>query len=114
MLPLQQLDAMFFETAAILKRVASASRRLAELKGLATSIPRQSILINTLTIQEAKDSSEIENIVTTHDEPSRTKTPQPSKLSNLPQRKSSAIANFSGKDSTLSGKASSSLTTTCS
>lgn len=68
MRPLEELDASRFETAAILKRVASASRRLAELKGLATSIPRQSILINTLSIQEAKDSSEIENIVTTHDE----------------------------------------------
>ncbi|MFT4175503.1 MAG: Fic family protein [Luteolibacter sp.] len=51
-----------------MKRLASASRQLAELKGAATSIPRQSILINTLSIQEAKDSSEIENIVTTHDE----------------------------------------------
>ena len=66
--PLQQLDARRFETPAILKRLASASRRLAELKGLANAIPNQSILISTLTIQEAKDSSEIENIVTTHDE----------------------------------------------
>jgi len=41
---------------------------LAELKGLAASIPNQAILINTLGLQEAKDSSEIENIVTTHDE----------------------------------------------
>lgn len=66
--PLQRLSASRFETPAILKKVASASRRLAELKGAASSIPRQSILINTLSIQEAKDSSEIENIVTTHDE----------------------------------------------
>lgn len=57
-----------FETPAILKKLAAASRRLAELKGAAGTIPRQSILINTLSIQEAKDSSEIENIVTTHDE----------------------------------------------
>jgi len=41
---------------------------LAELKGVAASIPNQGILINTLGLQEAKDSSEIENIVTTHDE----------------------------------------------
>ena len=41
---------------------------LAELKGVAASIPHQAILINTLGIQEANDSSEIENIVTTHDE----------------------------------------------
>jgi Fic family protein len=57
-----------FDTAPILKRLASASRALAELKGVAASIPNQGILINTLTLEEAKDSSEIENIVTTHDE----------------------------------------------
>lgn len=57
-----------FDTAAVLKRLNAASRRLAELKGLAASIPNQSILINALGIQEAKDSSAIENIVTTHDE----------------------------------------------
>lgn len=57
-----------FETPLILKKLASASRVLAELKGAASSIPQQNILINTLSIQEAKDSSEIENIVTTHDE----------------------------------------------
>lgn len=56
------------ETKKVLKRLASAHRSLAELKGIAQSIPRQEILINTLVIQEAKDSSEIENIVTTHDE----------------------------------------------
>jgi len=38
------------------------------LKGIAASVPNQAILINTLGLQEAKDSSEIENIVTTHDE----------------------------------------------
>ena len=57
-----------FDTPAILKKLAASSRRLAELKGLAASIPNQGILINTLGLQEAKDSSEIENIVTTHDE----------------------------------------------
>lgn len=66
--PLTDLNPTRFETPAILKKLASASRRLAELKGAAGSIPRQSILINTLSMQEAKDSSEIENIVTTHDE----------------------------------------------
>jgi hypothetical protein len=38
------------------------------LKGVASSIPHQGILINTLGMREAKDSSAIENIVTTHDE----------------------------------------------
>jgi hypothetical protein len=66
--PLEQLDPARFDTPAILKKLASSSRQLAELKGLAASIPKQGILINTLGLQEAKDSSEIENIVTTHDE----------------------------------------------
>ena len=62
---------MRFETPAILKALALASRKLAELKGVATSIPNHGILINTLGLQEAKDSSAIENIVTTHDELSK-------------------------------------------
>lgn len=57
-----------YETKAVLKKLAGAHRALAELKGIALTIPRQEILINTLTLQEAKDSSEVENIVTTHDE----------------------------------------------
>lgn len=56
------------ETVKILKLLPDAHRALAELKGVAQSIPRQDILINTLAIQEAKDSSAVENIVTTHDE----------------------------------------------
>jgi Fic family protein len=56
------------ETKAVLKRLAGAHRALAELKGVAQTIPKQEILINTLMLQEAKDSSEVENIVTTHDE----------------------------------------------
>jgi Fic family protein len=65
---LETLDVTRFDAPPILKRLASASRKLAELKGVAASIPNQGILINTLGLQEAKDSSEIENIVTTHDE----------------------------------------------
>ena len=63
-LPLQQE----LESRAVLKAVAAAHRRLAELKGVAPSIPNETILISTLTLQEAKDSSAIENIITTHDE----------------------------------------------
>ncbi|MGH8475367.1 MAG: Fic family protein [Methylococcales bacterium] len=66
--PLEALSPQRFETLAILKELAVASRKLAELKGFAASIPNQGILISTLGMQEAKDSSEIENIVTTHDE----------------------------------------------
>jgi len=65
---LESLKADRFDTPKILKRLASSSRKLAELKGIAASIPNQGILINTLGLQEAKDSSAIENIVTTHDE----------------------------------------------
>ena len=65
---LASLNPARFEVPAILKRLASSSRALAELKGAVASIPNQGILINTLGLQEAKDSSEIENIVTTHDE----------------------------------------------
>ncbi|MEM6856786.1 MAG: Fic family protein [Pseudomonadota bacterium] len=56
------------ETPAVLKALARAHRFLAELKGRASSIPNQGILIDTLSLQEAKASSEIENIVTTQDE----------------------------------------------
>ena len=56
------------ETKAVLKKVASANRYLAELKGMSETIPNETILINTLALQEAKDSSAIENIITTHDE----------------------------------------------
>lgn len=56
------------ETKAILKQLNQANRRLAELKGVALTIPNEQILISTLTLQEAKDSSEIENIVTTQDD----------------------------------------------
>jgi Fic family protein len=57
-----------FETPPILKQLNATSRQLAELKGIVASIPNQGILINTLSLQEAKDSSAVENIVTTHDE----------------------------------------------
>src|SRR5688572_7366726 len=62
------LDPARFERPDLLKKVTAASRQLAELKGVAASIPNQGILINSLGMQEAKDSSAIENIVTTHDE----------------------------------------------
>lgn len=55
------------KTSKILEVLNNASRSLAELKGFANSIPNQHILINAITINEAKDSSAIENIVTTHD-----------------------------------------------
>ena len=65
---LTDLKPMRFDRPDILRKLAAASRQLAELKGVAASMPNQGILISTLGLQEAKDSSEIENIVTTHDE----------------------------------------------
>jgi Fic family protein len=56
------------ETPAVLRALVAAHRQLAELKGHARTIPNQGILINTLALQEAKASSEIENFVTTQDE----------------------------------------------
>lgn len=66
-LPLLPPD-VALETVPVLKVLASASRALAELKGYAEKIPNKHILINAVSINEAKDSSEIENIITTHDE----------------------------------------------
>ena len=66
---LQKLPISFdFETKSVLKALPAAYFALAELKGIAASIPNQTILINTLGLQEAKDSSAIENIITTHDD----------------------------------------------
>ena len=56
------------ETKRILKQLSRTSRALAELKGIAKTMPNQNILINAIMINEAKTSSGIENIVTTHDE----------------------------------------------
>ena len=56
------------DSANILRALAPAHRYLAELKGSAKSIPNQAILVNTLALQEAKASSEIESYVTTQDE----------------------------------------------
>ena len=52
--PLEQLNPARFDAPPILNRLASSSRALAELKGIAASIPNQGILINTLGLQEAK------------------------------------------------------------
>lgn len=65
--PLLPLD-FDLETKAIIKKTSAARSALAEMKGVAASIPNESILVSTLSLQEAKDSSAIENIITTHDE----------------------------------------------
>jgi Fic family protein len=55
------------ETLSVLKKEAAARQALGELKGIANIIPNQAILINAIVLREAKDSSEIENIITTRD-----------------------------------------------
>lgn len=64
---MEKLPVQFdFETTPILKKLISAHRALALLNGICDSIPNQAVLVHTLALQEAKDSSEIENIITTH------------------------------------------------
>ena len=65
MLPYKNVD---LKTNKILEQLTLSSRALAELKGYSNTIPNMHILINAVTINEAKDSSAIENIVTTHDD----------------------------------------------
>ena len=55
------------ETPAVLRALVAAHRHLAELKGVARSIPNERLLVSTLSLQEAQSSSEIENIITTQD-----------------------------------------------
>ena len=58
----------FVESPEILRQLAKASRYLGELNGLCASLPEPNLLINTIVLQESKESSAIENIVTTQDE----------------------------------------------
>jgi len=55
------------ETQSVLKKAITANRALSELNSLGNSIPNQAILISAISLQEAKASSEIENIITTND-----------------------------------------------
>jgi len=64
--PLEQLGEI--ESKAVLKATAKAHQALGELKGLAVTMPNQYLLLATLSLQEAKESSEIENIITTQDD----------------------------------------------
>ena len=66
--PLPVPDFVDLETPAVLRKLVRAHRALAELKGAVSGIPNESILIDTLALQEAKDSSAIENIITTEDD----------------------------------------------
>ena len=72
-IPYNQLPALppateLYRDEEVLNKLMLASRRLAELKGLASTLPNQSIFVNTIALREAKASSAIENIFTTDDE----------------------------------------------
>src|ERR1700744_2135560 len=56
------------ETPAILKKLATAARNLGELNGLCETLPDPRLFLNTIVLQESRNSSAIENIVTTQDE----------------------------------------------
>lgn len=66
-LPLLPPDQAIIETIAVLRQVVQSSIALAELKGLAYTLPNPSILLNAVILKEARVSSEIENVITTHD-----------------------------------------------
>jgi len=68
------------ESKAIFKKAIAANRELAELKGAGDAIPNQAILVNSIVLQEARLSSEIENIVTTSDELYKAADEDPSKV----------------------------------
>lgn len=68
------------ETIEILRQTNKSSTALAELKGIAKTIPNQAMLINAIVLQESKDSSEIENIITTQDELYKALTVNKSKI----------------------------------
>ena len=55
------------ETPEVLKKAITANRALAELKGVGATLPNPTMLVNSIVLQEAQGSSEIENIVTTQD-----------------------------------------------
>lgn len=67
-LPDLPIDQSLYRTIDLLESLGSAKAALARLHGRSAVIPNQGILINTISLQEAKLSSEIENIFTTDDE----------------------------------------------
>jgi len=67
-LPELPIKAEIYRTVDILEKLGDAKAALARLHGRSAIIPNQGLLINTISLQEAKISSEIENIFTTDDE----------------------------------------------
>jgi len=85
------------ETIEILRQLSKASNSLGELKGVAKTIPNQEMLVNAVVLQEAKDSSEIENIITTQDELYKaltTNTKQPTQVKEVINYRSAIFLGF--------------------
>lgn len=89
-------DSVNLETPVILKQLAAASRHLGELNGLCASLPDPQLLLNTIVLQESKDSSAIENIVTTRDELYQAATEQESNSSSAKEVLSYREALYAG------------------
>lgn len=86
------------DTKPVLKRVISAGRALAELKGLGETIPNQALLLDSLILQEAKASSEIENIITTNDALFKAFTAKTGQFGAATPRRFCVIVKHCGKD----------------
>lgn len=85
------------ETIEILRQLSKSSNSLGVLKGIAKTIPNQEMLINAVVLQEAKDSSEIENIITTQDELYKalaTNTNQPTQVKEVINYRSAIFLGF--------------------
>ncbi len=86
------------ETVSILRQLSKSANTLGELKGIAKTIPNQAMLINAVVLQEAKDSSEIENIITTQDELYKALTTSGKKASQVKEVINYRKAIFTGFD----------------
>lgn len=67
-LPPLPINESLYRTIEIMEQLGEAKSAIARLHGRSAAIPNQGMLINTISLQEAKASSEIENILTTDDE----------------------------------------------
>jgi len=75
-----------YRTVAIYERLAEAKETLGRLQGRSIAIPNQGLLVNSISLQEAKASSAIENIFTTDDELYRAFSQQPGEFTSEPTK----------------------------
>jgi Fic family protein len=67
-LPLLPIHKELYHTVEVHEQLGRAKEALALLAGRSVAIPNPALLINSITLQEAKDSSAIENVFTTDDD----------------------------------------------